>query len=102
MGVTVVCSAVACSSSDASTSSAPQPGATTAGSLPAVDAELQACLEANGIAAPPDMDSAGNAPAGGIPPSSGEMPAGGAPDASSAPPGVDADAWAAAQEVCSA
>ncbi|MFE7421422.1 hypothetical protein [Rhodococcus sp. NPDC057529] len=114
MAVGLACSVVACSSGESSsgTSSTGTAGsAVQGGSAPAaMSDELQACLEDNGVPAPPDQ-AGGGAP-GGVAPPSGEMappeggdgsapPQGGAPDASSAPPGVDSATWAAAQEACS-
>ncbi|WP_257015381.1 hypothetical protein [Rhodococcus sp. ACS1] len=121
MAVGLACSVVACSSGDSSgtsstgtTGSAVQGGsgdsAVQGGSAPAaMSDELQACLEENGVPAPPDQ-AGGGAP-GGVAPPSGDMappegdgsapPQGGAPDASSAPPGIDSSTWAAAQEACS-
>ncbi|MFF2107658.1 hypothetical protein [Rhodococcus koreensis] len=113
MAVGLACSVVACSSGESSsgTSSTGTAGsAVQGGSAPAaMSDELQACLEENGVPAPPDQ-AGGGAP-GGVAPPSGEMappegdgsapPQGGAPDASSAPPGIDSSTWAAAQEACS-
>ena len=66
-------------------------------------AAYPSCLEENGVSMPErPADGAGAAPEGGAPPQGGTPPAGGpggSPD--QAPPGVDADTWAVAQEVCS-
>ncbi|MGW5148183.1 hypothetical protein [Rhodococcus koreensis] len=123
MAVGLACSVVACSSGESSsgTSSTGTAGsavqgdaggsAVQGGSAPAaMSDELQACLEENGVPAPPDR-AGGGAPDGMTPPS-GEMappeggdgsapPQGGAPDESAAPPGIDSSTWAAAQEACS-
>ncbi|MFC9764805.1 hypothetical protein [Rhodococcus jostii] len=114
MAVGLACSVVACSSGESSsgTSSTDTSSAAVEGGAPpaAMSDELQACLEENGVPAPPDL-AGGGAP-GGMAPPSGEMappeagdgsapPQGGTPDASSAPPGVDSSTWAAAQEACS-
>ncbi|AHK29739.1 hypothetical protein [Rhodococcus opacus] len=114
MAVGLACSVVACSSGESSsgTSSTGTSSAAVEGGAPpaAMSDELQACLEENGVPAPPDQ-AGGGAP-GGMAPPSGEMtppeggdgstpPEGGTPDASSTPPGVDGSTWAAAQEACS-
>jgi hypothetical protein len=76
-------------------------------------AAYQSCLEENGVSMP-ERPAGGAGPAaagrGGTPPQGGTPPSGapaaggaggpgGSPD--QAPPGVDADTWAAAQEACS-
>ncbi|MFC9557073.1 hypothetical protein ACFTWF_40350 [Rhodococcus sp. NPDC056960] len=114
MAVGLACSVVACSSGESSSgTSSTGTGSTVVqdGTAPAaMSDELQACLEENGVPAPPDQ-AAGGAP-GGMAPPSGEMappgggegsapPQGGAPDASAAPPGVDSTTWATAQAACS-
>ncbi|TQC49096.1 hypothetical protein EEB14_11915 [Rhodococcus sp. WS4] len=115
MAVGLACSVVACSSGESSSgASSTDTGSTVVeGGTPpaAMSDELQACLEENGVPAPPDQAGAGGGQAGMAPPS-GEMtppdggdgsapPQGGTPDASAAPPGVDSATWAAAQEACS-
>ena len=66
-------------------------------------AAYQSCLEENGVSMPERPGGgAGAAPEGGVPPQGGTPPSGGpggSPD--QAPPGVDVDTWAAAQEACS-
>ncbi|WP_236745394.1 hypothetical protein, partial [Rhodococcus sp. BS-15] len=79
MGIAMVCGVAACSTdgaeapipstSSSTTSSIGDTGSGTA--LAAMDPELQACLEENGVAAPPNQGS--------IP--MGEMPSGPAPSA---------------------
>lgn len=115
MGIAVVCGVTACSTDDAeaqtpttSSSTTSSLGGTEGGAMAAIDPELQACLEENGVSAPPTEGSmpTGEMPSG-PPPStkaeSGDSTAsGGAPGSSDAPPGVDADVWAAAQQACSA
>ncbi|MFD9668457.1 hypothetical protein ACFWAY_43915 [Rhodococcus sp. NPDC059968] len=114
MAVGLACSVVACSSGESSSGTSSTDTSSTAvegGATPAaMSDELQACLEENGVPAPPDQ--AGGGAQGGMAPPSGEMappeggdgsapPQGGTPDVSSAPPGVDSSTWAAAQEACS-
>jgi hypothetical protein len=65
-------------------------------------ADYRSCLEENGVTMPePPGGGGGVPPQGGTPPS-GAPAAGGGPGgvARQAPPGVDGDTWAAAQEAC--
>jgi len=72
-------------------------------------AAYQSCLEENGVSMPERPGGgAGAALEGGAPPQGGTAPQGGTPppggpggSPDQAPPGVDADTWAAAQEACS-
>ena len=70
-------------------------------------AAYQSCLEENGVSMP-ERPAGGAAPERGAPPRGGVAPQGGTPASGGpggspdqAPPGVDADTWAAAQEACS-
>lgn len=103
-------------STSTSTEDAPTDGAVPAGGGPGgMSDELRSCLIENGVDLPEMGEGEGEAPpdgaeppegsAGGVPPSGqappgdasgGEPPAG----AAGAPPGVDEDTWAAAQEAC--
>ena len=88
----------------ASAEAPPDDAATPDGTEPAA---YQSCLEENGVSMP-ERPGGGAAPKGGPPqggtaPQGGTPPSGGGPGGSpdQAPPGVDADTWAAAQEACS-
>nr|WP_202968094.1 hypothetical protein [Pseudonocardia sp. AL041005-10] len=86
-------------------------GATGSGTGAESDA-LMACLEQNGVPAPPDGGPGGDAAGQGTPPSGapaadgqGTPPAGGedgtgGPGSGEAPPGVDSAVWAKAQAAC--
>ena len=70
-------------------------------------AAYQSCLEENGVSMP-ERPAGGAAPEGGAPLRGGTAPQGGTPPSGGpggspdqAPPTVDVDTWAAAQEACS-
>lgn len=92
------------STAAASSAAAAQPSAADGDDTDADDtdmADYRSCLEENGVTMPePPAGGGGVPPQGGTPPSG--APAAGGPGgaARQAPPGVDGDTWAAAQEAC--
>ena len=64
-------------------------------------ADYRTCLEENGVTMPePPAGGGGAPPQGGTPPSGAPAAGGSGGAARQAPPGVDGDTWAAAQEAC--
>jgi hypothetical protein len=97
---------VACGSGTTTTTS----GSTASSGTPSAgttsdDSAFRTCLEQNGVTAPAGTGEGRTPPsgasgAGGTPPAGAPHAGAGQPGSRQAPPGVDADTWAAARAAC--